>query len=437
MISAAKRCPASVQWPSYWITGRVDSLPALFYLSSFLAFARWRTTGAAWLYGVSVGLFFLALFSKQMAITMLATLVLYDALVERRPVCCSWPRLRAYAPFAVLTAGYVAQRYFLFGNAIRENVVSARTFAELGAFQATQLQIFVLGSRRIQHDVMDLLAWAAIGVTLMLVIVELCRPSRTVVGATGARLLFFGPVWWLLSTAPLLVTYPATRHLCLASVAVAITAGLGFEALWDARCRRRRYAPVLGAAALLLACVLRLQAAVGEWNTAARISEKITRDVERQAAAAPPGSLLVLGAPHEGANGLTFPLLWSWASPFAHQPPFARTAAAEHVLAIVPPQVYCCNEQWLADMRGRVRAWSEATEPRPVVALVWDNSSGELVRQSDAENPSLRTQALGLSGARTRREACSQLNVLLRAAGSQLDHCRSHGAEFYLGTLSR
>src|SRR5215204_3958881 len=62
-----------------WITGRADSLPALMYLLTFLAYALWRRSGTRWLYGLSLAAFFLALYSKQSAITMVGTLVLYDA----------------------------------------------------------------------------------------------------------------------------------------------------------------------------------------------------------------------------------------------------------------------------------------------------------------------------------------------------------------------
>ncbi len=69
-----------------WITGRVDSLPAFFYLASFLAYATWRSTGSNHRvpYLISVGLFFGALFSKENTITMVGTLLLYDVLAAER-----------------------------------------------------------------------------------------------------------------------------------------------------------------------------------------------------------------------------------------------------------------------------------------------------------------------------------------------------------------
>jgi hypothetical protein len=77
-----------------WITGRVDSLPTLFYFASFLLYVRSirpkRTShrrepasgrlSLLW----SVILFFAALFSKQNTITMVPALVLFDWVVRRR-----------------------------------------------------------------------------------------------------------------------------------------------------------------------------------------------------------------------------------------------------------------------------------------------------------------------------------------------------------------
>src|SRR5581483_607359 len=86
-----------------WISGRADSIPSSLYLGSLLLFGLWRQqkssippigqmygshVGAAFrgpgLFAGSCALFFAALFSKQSAITMLATLLSYDLLVERR-----------------------------------------------------------------------------------------------------------------------------------------------------------------------------------------------------------------------------------------------------------------------------------------------------------------------------------------------------------------
>jgi hypothetical protein len=110
-----------------WITGRVDTIPAVFFLGSFLAYALWRRGDAksTRLYLCSIVLFFCALFSKQNTIVMVATLFLYDLVAERRPTRASWSWLAPYAPFAVLTIAYLLLRYLLFGEVVREGQLTA------------------------------------------------------------------------------------------------------------------------------------------------------------------------------------------------------------------------------------------------------------------------------------------------------------------------
>ncbi len=83
-----------------WITGRVDSMPALFYIAAFIMYARWREKGATdsrWYLG-SLALFFAALFTKQTTITMVATLAASDVLLANRPVRLTWNWLKPYVP---------------------------------------------------------------------------------------------------------------------------------------------------------------------------------------------------------------------------------------------------------------------------------------------------------------------------------------------------
>ena len=82
-----------------WVTGRVDSMPACFYLASFLLFHLWRAGGRTSLYVWSVTLCFVALFTKQNTVTLPAALVLWDLLGLRRPIRVTWDWLRPYVSF--------------------------------------------------------------------------------------------------------------------------------------------------------------------------------------------------------------------------------------------------------------------------------------------------------------------------------------------------
>jgi hypothetical protein len=409
-----------------WISGRADSLPTLFYLGSFLAYARWRRRGAAWLYLSSVGLFFLALFSKQSAITMVATLLLYDLLVERQRVRLSWPSLRPYVPFVLLTGAYLIERYVLFGNVVRETdySINRQLFIDFTYSQIKHLQWLVFGSVALRQGALREIAgpgfpvrltWVGLAAALLFLAWADWRMRRSVregVGTARGLLWYFGPVWWLVGTVPLIVTYESARHLYLASVGFAIVLGLGFDALWNARQPLWRYAGALGGAGLVLAYTLKLLPGVAEWNTAGSISEKMVRDAERQAAAAPAGSLLVLDPPAFAASKLS-PLVWVWSLPYALRPPFTRTDVTERSSIIWPVKVHCCERKWLDRTRRAIDRWSKQTDRPPVVAMRWDAATGALTRQSDRADGRLRDQILGLSAASNNEEADKTLSTIL------------------------
>ena len=114
-----------------WITGRVDSMPALFYLASFLAYVVYRERLSARAYIRSLVLFVVALFTKQNTITMVATLVGYDVIIRRQPVLPLLTFVRPYVPFALMTAGYLWLRYLLFHQVAREGTLNARGLRRL------------------------------------------------------------------------------------------------------------------------------------------------------------------------------------------------------------------------------------------------------------------------------------------------------------------
>ena len=109
-----------------WITGRVDSMPALFYMLAFWAFARWRDTGSRsrGRSALSLALLFVALFTKQTTITLVGDPGglgpggpgLADAAVAARP---RLPAVRA------VDGAYLALRLGLFGQVVRESTLNA------------------------------------------------------------------------------------------------------------------------------------------------------------------------------------------------------------------------------------------------------------------------------------------------------------------------
>ena len=95
--------------PIAWISGRVDSLAAVFYLGAFLCFVRFRLGHRpAWLIGALL-IFTCGLFAKQSLVTLPLLILAYDLLGPRstdspagRSVARLWPHL----PFFALLALY-------------------------------------------------------------------------------------------------------------------------------------------------------------------------------------------------------------------------------------------------------------------------------------------------------------------------------------------
>lgn len=364
-----------------WITGRSDTIPAMFFLGSFLAYARWRRGGdSTRLYVCSVALFFCALFSKQNTIVLMGTLFLYDLVAERRPMRVTWSWLAPYAPFMVLTAGYLLLRYVLFGQAAREETVTDEMLGLAQIFVGKHLQRMFVGTEVARYPGGYIAALAVTGGAWSLI------RSRGV-GLAPGMVLYFGPCWWFLGLLPVVVAgYESTRHVYLASVGWAIVLGLVFHALWIRQATAFRAATSAAAACLLIFYLVGLRSEVAEWVSRAQISAKVAADLQREALAAPEGSLLIVGAP---------PPSWEWALPFAAQPPFAPTDLTERVSIVSPVLLDCCRNEWMARTQHLTRTWAE-NRAAPVLALTWDDRTGLLSRRTDSDDPQLRSEAIAL-----------------------------------------
>jgi hypothetical protein len=204
--------------------------------------------------------------------------------------------------------------------------------------------------------------------------------------------LYFGPCWWLLCLAPLVVVgYESTRHVYLAAAGWAILVGLVFHTLWHFRRAAFRYVTLAAGAALLAFYSIGLQAEVSAWSTRSRVSRQAVADLEREALSSPEGTLLIVGAPVRS---------WEWSLPFAAQPPFTGTDLADRVSLVSPILLDCCRDGWVARTQGTLRTWA-GRQPAPLVVLTWDAHSGALSRLTDRDDAELRRLALELLAAET------------------------------------
>ena len=366
-----------------WITGRVDTIPTVFFLGSFLAYAIWRRaeTKSTRLYVCSLVLFFCALFSKQNTIVMLPALVLYDALAERRPIHARWSWLAPYIPFAVLTIGYLILRWILFGEVAREGHLSAEGLAVTRTFVGKHFQRMFFGGEVSRYPFGYIAA--------LLITAGVWFLARDAARARGGRatVLYFGPCWWILCVAPLVVVgYESTRHMYLASVGWAILVGLVFHMLWQDRSTSFRSVTLAASACLIAFYLIGLRAEVVEWNIRSRVSQAAVADLEREALATPPGTLLIVGAPARS---------WEWSLPFAAEQPFTGIDLAERVSIVSPILLDCCRDRWLSRTQQTLRTWA-GRESAPIIALTWDARTGAPSKLTDRDDPGLRNLVMAL-----------------------------------------
>ena len=119
--------------PIAWISGRVDSLASLFYLGAFLCFVRFRLGNRrAWLFAALL-IFTCGLFAKQSLVTFPLLILAFDLLGPRSADSAGGRSVGAtVAARAVLRAraSYLALRHTLFGNAVREDLLTAAAIEE-------------------------------------------------------------------------------------------------------------------------------------------------------------------------------------------------------------------------------------------------------------------------------------------------------------------
>jgi len=370
-----------------WITGRVDSMPALFYLASFLAYVRWRQhqPTAHRLYIWSLVWFFFALFSKQNTITMVAALGAYDLIVDKRPIRPTWSWLRPYVPFLLMTAGFLALRYFVLGEILRESQLSWQRSLEFGSIVRRHMQRIIFGAVGTVSP--RVIAGAA--AYAVAAVIASARSESAIRGRALRATLYFGPVWLALGLAPTVAAgYESPRHVYLAAVGWALIIGIAFDLMWRASARRGAtttgiWPRVVAAATavILIAYGVRLNGVVSNWSLRAVISRIATAELEHQAMNAPVGTLIVAGAPVSS---------WEWSAPFTARPPYARTNLTARVLVVTPRLLDCCRGlHWENETRRELREWLE--RPDTQIVGMYVKEDGEVRRLSNRDDPDLTT----------------------------------------------
>jgi len=181
----------------------------------------------------------------------------------------------------------------------------------------------------------------------------------------------------------------------LASAGWAISLGIAFQVLWQARPARVMKSVAMAAAAIVLVgYIVRLADDIRLWETRSMVSRRALADIEREALDAPQGTLIIAGAPRRS---------WDFALPHALRPPFTREDLTRRVTVVSDSSIHCCPAiLWEAYTRGALHEWLGRRDQPPVIALYWNPDTGQLSRVSDADDAYLRTLMKVLVDTKTR-----------------------------------
>lgn len=370
-----------------FVTAREELMASALGLGAFLAFLRSRTEGRSAL-GFHV-CYALALLSKETALPLLALPVGWDLTHGRL-----WPwsattrrALRTYVPSVAIVLAYFTLRRVAFGNFLGGDGQPTRYFspAALLEFHARFARSLVDGTLfsagRLPH------AGLAIAILTVIALVLLVARRDRIPSWRRRDLLFFGPLWYLGSTAILYGAYFAVRHCIVPVIGLLIFATLlvdtALQSGWLVRERRCAAAWLAIAAVMFLPPTLDNSA---DFRKASAAVRSIRQAIEDRSSATPPGSAVALsGVP----QWIVPPYFFGWGLLSALQLPFTASdlAARSSVIdarnvtltrvQVELPQHYDLaieiDEAWWStpelEQRYLERLWRDGIVPRGVRAM--------------------------------------------------------------------
>lgn len=383
-----------------WINGsRVDALPSMFYLAGFFGFARFRATGSARYLAFACAGFLGSLMSKEIAVTFPAMLISYDffrrsaeAPASLRKDKDSLSRWRAtllpYLPMAVLFVAYLTVRAAIFDSVLREGQGVFRprdAFASAAGFRAQFGSLWMEFARLQEFNAAQFLIEfppVAVAITLGVLVAWAVLLPRTGMRGKNAIIwtLYFGGVWYLVASLPLLITYRSPRHLYLPAAGPCIALACLAAPGWSGAPRRRgRLTRVVTAVVLLTILGVLLWRQNSNWVRAGQMSATLTKDFPAALEGTPEGALVIAWAPSDHNKAY----VWAWVLPAALQEPFMSRDLYSEARMVEFPDMYCCPlEQWWERKRPILIAIlsGDPEAQTQVHRLAWDERSSAVSR---------------------------------------------------------
>jgi tetratricopeptide (TPR) repeat protein len=221
-----------------WISGAPDPLMALFALSSFFFYVRYRKSGRGFLLGLSAVLFFIALLSKETAVVLPAALVAWEVLLapRKRPLNSELVRgalrlgLYAGALGAYFFIRWKVTGAILFGTTRLSTSTALKTVpGALVKYLSLNVIPFGYSIQHVTRPVGSVTSPAFLFPVLMILV------AAGAAFLTRSRLLYFAAAWFLIWLAPVLaalrmffsVFAVTERYLYLPSIGACLAAALG------------------------------------------------------------------------------------------------------------------------------------------------------------------------------------------------------------------
>jgi hypothetical protein len=404
--------------PVAWISGRVDSLAALFYFGAFLCFIRFRQhQRRTWLMAALV-IFACGLFAKQSLVTLPVLILAYDLVYartrENTPAGNVVARFAPHLPFFLLALAYLWLRQTLFGNAVREDLLTAAAFKEFAvrqSFYVRKLLPIATGAPPVVRALAAALTLIALAVCSRWFVARSAfyRPARR-------HLVFFGLIWYAITIAPMVVTYASPRHLYLTSagISIALAALILPDGLGDDP--RRRVGRVSIVTGLIALYGVALTWNISAWVANGIESQRFAAALPHMIRSVPRGSVVLLSIPEWRRDGF----FWSWGLPFALQRPFLPEDLYAQFTIIERPPIYCCPpDQWWAAKAPVLRSLLAQSGPATYIAATPGTpGSLELVTRT-VDGPALKSRLERALGKPVESITAGDVNELARVLFEQ------------------
>ena len=357
-----------------WIAGRTDLISTFFYLSGLLAFGLYRARGQARFWIISLVLYLLGLFSKEIVVSFPLLAIAYDLCYGRLATVKS--RIQWLSPHLAnlaLLAGYLWLRQRAFGSSLGIGDQALRPMlAELYQRQAYYLRslssLDALFPERSELWILVLASLLLLPLGLSLIQRGFRQKAKSALADLYQPVTYFGLLWYLISIAPLArTTYISSRHLYFASAGVCVVVS----------CMLIRLAPksifIITSLLLLIVSGQWLNQANKSWRKAGQLSTRMHEEIHSLLKDAPAGHGLILNLP----GNLDRAWFWAWASPYVFRHPFSPARLGDRYKILESPAIYCCD--WTSQRLPLVRQLLE----QPVDSyLLFIGANGHLVKKS-------------------------------------------------------